>query len=103
MRQIHRSGLIKAFAFALALIGVNLFGAPRSAQAAPAMVSTEIVAPASGLTEVRYGHHRHHYGHRHFGHRRHFGHHYGYGHRRHHFGRHFGHRHGRHFGGPRFY
>jgi len=100
MRHSARSGLIKSLAIALALVGAMLFGAPRSAEAAPAIASTEVVAPATGLTEVQYrGHWRHHGGRRfHHHHRgRHFGHH----HRRH-FGHHYGHRRGHHFGHRRY-
>ncbi|WP_082503761.1 hypothetical protein [Methylobacterium sp. Leaf117] len=100
MRHSARSGLIKSFAIVLAMVGAMLFGAPQGAQAAPAMVSTEVAAPAVGLTQVQYGGHwRHHRrGFRHHHHRgRHFGHH----HRRH-FGHHYGHRRGHHFGHRRY-
>lgn len=100
MRDTSRSGLIKSLFLALALVGAALFGAPKGAQAAPAIVSAEVAGPSTGLTEVQYGgYRRHHRGHRFHHHRRgrHFGHH----HRRH-FGHHHGHRHGHHYGPRRF-
>ena len=99
MRNTSRSGLIRSLAIVLAMIGAMFVAAPQGAQAAPAMVSTEVAGPAAALTEVQYGgygrHHRHH--HRHYGHRRHFGHHFGH-HRGRHYGRHFGHHRGQHHG-----
>ncbi|GJD31645.1 hypothetical protein PMNALOAF_2905 [Methylobacterium adhaesivum] len=98
MRTTPRSGLVRSLAIVLAMIGAMFVAAPQGAQAAPAMVSTQVAGPADALTQVQYGGWRHHHGHhhRHFGHRRHFGHHYG--HRRHHFGRHFGHHRHHHHG-----
>ena len=99
MRNTSRSGLIRSLAIVLAMIGAMFVAAPQGAQAAPAMVSTEVAGPAAALTEVQYGgygrHHRHH--HRHYGHRRHFGHHFGH-HRGRHYGRHFSHHRGHHHG-----
>jgi hypothetical protein len=93
MRNTARFGLIKSLAIALALVGAMLFGTPRSAEAAPAIVSAQVAGPAAGLTEVRY--HRYHRGYRF--HRHHRGRHFGFHHRRH-FGHHYGHRRGLHFG-----
>ena len=100
MRNTPHSGLVRSLAIVLAMVGAMFVAAPKGAQAAPAMVSTQVAGPAEALTQVQYGgwrHHRHHHHHRHFGHRRHFGHHFG--HRRHHhFGRHFGHHRHHHYG-----
>ncbi|WP_292501352.1 hypothetical protein [Methylobacterium sp.] len=102
MRTSARSGLIRSLAIVLALVGMTLFGAPQGAQAAPAIVSTEVAGPAAGLTEVQYGRHWHHRGGRGFRHHHHHrGRHFGHHHRRH-FGHHFGHRHGHHFGHRRY-
>ncbi|MCJ2034646.1 hypothetical protein [Methylobacterium sp. J-068] len=102
MKNPSRSGLIKGLAMALALVGAMLFGAPRDAQAAPAIASAQVAAnaPASGITDVQYGggHWRHHRHHGRRFHHHHRGHHFGHHHHRRHFGRHFGHRHGHHFG-----
>ena len=100
MRNTSRSGLIKTLAIALALVGAMMFGTPKGAQAAPAIVSAEVVGPSAGLTEVQYGGYRRHYGGRRF-HHHHRGRHFGHHHRRH-FGHGFGHRHGHHYGHRRF-
>ncbi|MBX9934499.1 MAG: hypothetical protein K2Y56_23785 [Methylobacterium sp.] len=92
--KIHSpAALVKSSALVVAIVGGMMLGAPKSAEAAPAMAPVEAVAPAADLTEVRYhGRHWHRHGHHH---RRHFG---------HHRGRHFGHHHGRrhHYHGRRF-
>ena len=101
MRDTSRSGLIKSLFLALALVGAVLFGAPKGAQAAPAIVSAEVAGPSTGLTEVQYGGYGRHYRSRRFHHHHHRGRHFGHHHRRH-FGHHHGHRHGHHYGPRRF-
>ncbi|NEU10986.1 hypothetical protein G3T14_02420 [Methylobacterium sp. BTF04] len=105
MTSTPRSTILRSLAVVCALFGAMMFATPKSAQAAPAIVSTEVAGPAAGLTHVQYGgyaHHRGHHHHRHYGHRRHFGHHYGH-HRGHGYGRHFGHHRGHHHGRRHFY
>lgn len=87
------SALVRPFAVAVALVGGLVLAAPNAAEAAPALVSSDIAIPAAGVTEVQYGggHWRQHGRH----HRPRFG---------HHGGRHLGHHHGRrhHHHGRRF-
>ena len=100
MKTPTLSALAKTLAIVVALVGAMLLGAPRSAEAAPSIVSSAIVGQAKAATTVQYGgghwrqHGRHHR--RHFGHHRHhhFGHHFGprFGHHHHHRGHHHHHR-----------
>ncbi|WP_019905440.1 hypothetical protein [Methylobacterium sp. 77] len=88
MKNPTLSAMAKTFAIMLALVGAMILGAPRSADAAPMAVTSEVAGSVNtAATQVQYGggHWRHHGRH----HRRHFG---------HHRGRHFGHHHGRRFG-----
>ncbi|KQP33544.1 hypothetical protein ASF49_06505 [Methylobacterium sp. Leaf104] len=100
MRPTARSGLIKSLAIVLAMVGAMLFGAPQGAQAAPAIVSSEVAGPAATITDVQYGGHWRHHG-RGFRHHHHHGRHFGHRHHRH-FGHHYGRRHGHHYGHRRY-
>ncbi|KAB1074757.1 hypothetical protein [Methylobacterium planeticum] len=81
----------KVFATALAVAGLALTAAPRTAEAAPLAVSRQVASPDAGATEVAYGsghgrfvghhrrhlrgHHRMHHRHYHHGRHSHRGHH----------------------------
>ena len=60
MRTPSRPGLVRSLAIVLAMIGAMFVAAPQGAQAAPAMVSTQVAGPAEALTQVQYGGWRHH-------------------------------------------